>query len=185
MKAFIVGVSILFSVQAKAWVGLQAGTYVPYAFKAQSDSDGSTQKLAINPFLSLSYRLPIWRTFSFNPELGYVLHTGNEDETRTRTLFLLYTFTTPVHEFIHLRFGFGTFHTRISGDGGTVTLNDGGGTQDFFVPEESSTSVIGTANLGAEFFLTRHWGVRLDGAIMTPLSSERRKFSYLLSLNYR
>jgi hypothetical protein len=186
MKRLIISACFFIaSVSASASLGLQTGTYVPYAFKAQSSSDGGTQKLAINPFLSMSYRLRLTNRFMFAPELGYVLHTGNEDNTSTRTIFLLYTVTTPIHPAANLRFGLGTFHTRVSGDGGTVTLNDGGATQDFFVPEEGQTSVISTVNLGGELFFNRQWGMRLDGAIMTPLSSTRRKFSYLLSLNYR
>lgn len=161
------------------------GTYVPYAFSSQSDMEGSSTKFDLNPYVSVSYAIPLWgrRHFAL-PELGFVHHTDRADETSVRTIFILYNFGYHFTRQFMLRYGFGTFATRISGDDEEVVLMDGASERVFYSPNESRTTYVATVNLGGEYRFNRSWAAKLDGHIMTPLSSETRKFSYTLSAAY-
>lgn len=160
------------------------GTFVPNAFRAQSDVDAGREKLAFNPFLSLHYPFRLSNRFFFVPELAYAIHTGQEDNTSKQTIILSYVSAYSWTGKTLLRFGFANEITKFSGDGGSVTLNNGSSTAEFFVPEESVTTYTSSIVLGSEFLVNPKWSLRLDGHITRFLSSERRGFNYLLSINY-
>lgn len=164
---------------------ISLGTYVPYAFKAQSNMQGSSTKVALNPFVSVGWSLPLSgrRHFAL-PELGLVHHTDRADDTSVRTFFVLYNLGFAWNRHFMLRYGFGTFATRISGSGETIVLNDGGGMSEFYSPSEAETTYTTTANLGGEFRFNREWSVKLDLHLLGALSSEKRKVSYMASFVY-
>lgn len=163
---------------------LNFGTHIPYAFKAQNDMSGSSQKFDINPFVSVAGTYRLARSHFFLPELGYIHHTDRADNTSVSTLFLLYNFGFHFAGPVMVRYGLGTFITRISGDGGEVRLGDGEGTSTFYTPDESVRTYYSTANLGLEYRFSSDWAGRFEGHVMGPMSSEKRKFSYTLSASY-
>jgi len=164
-------------------LGVGVGIYVPYAFKAQDDKDASTETFAFNPYISIHYEHPIWWGQFFKPELGFVFHSGNEDNTSKTTVFLRYNFAHKFNQDISLRYGLSTFMTKIGGDGGTVTLNNGTSTADFYAPSQTVTTYFSTLDLGAEYIATSNFGIRFGTQLMGVTSSEKRKLSYMLSSN--
>lgn len=83
----------------------------------------------------------------------------------------------------HLRFGAGTFMTKISGDGGEVTRNNGASTATYFLPSESITSYNSTLNLGIEQFIMPKIAVKLETYAWNILDSTSRRFNFALALN--
>lgn len=168
----------------KSFALVNFGTYVPSAFKAQSDKDGGSPIFAINPFISFDYIFPPIMGNYFNPEIGYVFHLDAEDETSHKTIFLNYNFDVPFSPLFVFRWGFSNFLDRVGGDGDSVELKNGTSTATFYTPSETRTSYTSSLNLGFKTFVNQKWAVRFDGNIMQFLSSDKRAFSYLLSLNY-
>lgn len=154
---------------------------------SQSDTDGSTKKLALNPTVSIAMAYP-WRRpgprFYFLPEVGMAYHRERADKTSVHTMYLLYHLGHQLAPQLMLRYGLGTFITRISGSGGTVRLMDGDTERDFFVPDESRRTYMTTFDLGAEYRFNRDWGAKVDFYIMGPLSSDKRKLSSILAVTH-
>ena len=163
---------------------LSLGTYVPNSFKAQSNKEGSSTIIALNPFISLDYKIPFSATNIFNPEVGFVYHLDVYDKTSKQTIFLLYNMEYNLSNTFILRYGFGTFMTSISGKGEAVTLNNGATTTDFYTPNGAKSSYTSSLNLGLKLNFIQNWPLRLDTHIMR-FASSRRSVSYLLSLNYQ
>ncbi len=168
----------------KAYSHINAGTMVPHFLSSQSNPEGSTTKLAINPFLSLDYSFPFFFGHSFNPEIGYVFHTDAKDETKHRTIFLGYNLEYPFYDHFFLRYGFSNFISKVGGEGKTVELNNGTGTMTFYTPSDTHTSYTSSLNLGVRTVIMEGGSIRFDLNIMRFLSSERRSLGYLLSFNY-
>ena len=163
---------------------VSVGTYVPYAFWAQNSMEGSTQKFDINPLLSVSTTFRLSQKNFIVPELGVVHHTDRADESKVRTFFFLYQMGFRASEHFMLRYGIGTFITRISGDGEALTRNNGEGTSVYYSADESVSTYTTTFNLGGEYRFNRQWAAKLDTFIMGALSSEKRKVSYTLAAVY-
>jgi hypothetical protein len=72
---------------------------------------------------------------------------------------------------------------NIRGGGGTVTLDNGDSTSEFYLPSESKTAVNNTFDLGAEVFL-RSFAFRLQTYTYALARSDRRQVSYTLIASY-
>lgn len=160
------------------------GTYVPNFLGSQSDKDGATTKIALNPFISFDYIFPPIMGNYFNPEIGYVFHTDAEDETSHKTIFLQYNFDVLISQTFVFRWGFANYMDKIGGDGKAVIQKNGTGKQTFYAPSETRTSYTSSLNLGFKKYVTTNYAIRFDTSILSFLSSEKRGFSYLLSLNF-
>tara|TARA_B100000029_G_scaffold356530_1_gene349330 strand:- start:862 stop:1452 length:591 start_codon:yes stop_codon:yes gene_type:complete len=182
MKLFFV---ILFLVPTLSYSSFNFGTYVPYFLKAQTSKEADTTKIAFNPFASYDYNLfTIWSQ-KFNPEAGFVYHFDAKDNSTHQTIFLLYNFEYDWSSSFALRYGLGTFLNRISGDGSTVTLNNGESTSDFYAPSELQTSYTSSLNFGFKLNVSPKWLLRFDTQVMRFASSTKRSFSYLLSVGLK
>lgn len=165
-------------------IGLGIGTYVPTIARYQDSNDGSRDSFQFNPYFSVT---TYWRVFGNHflaPELGMAFHTGTEEEYSKRTTSAFWHLAWQFHPKFLLRYGLGTFWTRLSGDGEEVELPNGSSTATFYAPTESATSFNSTLDFGIEYITTNHWGSRLDFFIQQPFSSNRRAVSYLLSMVY-
>lgn len=181
MKIIIPFLLLIFSFEVFA-IGIGMGTYVPTAGRYQNEVDGSRQYLQINPYISVTN---YWRLFGEHflaPELGMAFHTGTEDEYSKRTTVILWHAAWRFNDRLLLRYGLGTFWTRISGDGEEVVMPNGNSTATFYAPTESATSYNSTLDIGIEYVVGQQWGARADFFILQPFSSERRGVSYLLSM---
>jgi hypothetical protein len=183
MKYICKTLLVLFSFTTFAFVNM--GTFVPNAFKAQSDTTGGRTAFAFNPFVSVDVVMPTFWGHYFNPELGFVLHTDAEDETSHNTIFIHYAFEMPLSGMALFRYGMSTFMSRVGGGGETIRLNNGSGYQDFYAPNETVTSYTSSLDVGFKAFFGSNWGVRLDGHVMRFLSSEKRSLAYTFSVVYK
>lgn len=166
---------------ADALVGV--GNYVPSFLKAQADKQGGTTKFEFNPFISLDYVLKAPFGHFFNPEVGYVFRQDAEDESSIKTIFLMYNLERPLNSKLVVRYGFGTFMDKISGEGKTVVLQNGSGTLPFYSPSESVTSYTSSFNLGMKYLMTKQSSLRFDLNVLR-FASSRRTLSYLVSYTF-
>lgn len=146
--------------------------------------DGDSVVFEVNPFVSVSTVYAFRRNHFILPEIGLVHHTGQADNSRVRTFFILYHLGYRFSQNMMLRYGIGTFATRISGKGGTVSLRDGDQQRDFAVPDTSQTTYTSTFNLGSEYRVNSNWAIKFDGLLMGALDSDKRNLSYMLSTAY-
>ncbi|EQC50299.1 MetA-pathway of phenol degradation domain protein [Bacteriovorax sp. BSW11_IV] len=182
MKKILQLLFFLLSSNVSALVGV--GTFVPHAFKAQVSTEGGREFFAINPYVALNAIVPIRGDHFFNPEIGYVFHTENDDETSAHTLFVSYNFTYKLNHLFILRYGLTTFAFMNGGDGEEVTLRNGNSTATFYSPDETRTSYVSSLDLGGEYFFKPRYSVRFQTYIARFLSSDARSVYYTLSVNY-
>ena len=163
-------------------------------YKSLIDVQDKNGKEVTNPFspaLSVGSNFKFTDGFGFSPQLGFVYHTVQTDDSygdyKMYSIFLLYDFiwVPQSYQSFALRFGLGTFRKTITGKGGTVTIPNGTGTATAYRPE-SATSYSGTFNLGTDFKfnMRTNWftnfGLRFEVFAFRPLSQEYRNYTYNL-----
>lgn len=162
-------------------VGL--GNFTHQAGKIATDI-GKTSLIEFRPVLAASYRYEMTPEWSFIPEAGVTLPETSDDETHTT----IYAFVNAPLAWHYgswsFRGGPGFFFTRISGKGGTLTLQNGTSSDAFPVPSGSATTRNITFNFGTQYALDREWSVRFDMAILKLLDSEKRAVNHVLTFNY-
>ncbi len=181
---FLLGV-ILFSNQG--WSFITFGGYVPFGYSTQKENDGSRNALSFDPALAFNNVIPFSTPFSqvFLPEFGFVFHGSNDsDDYSKRTTYILLDLGYLLVPKLVLRYGLGTFITKIKGKGGSTSLRNGSATTTFYRPGKETSSWNTTLNLGAEMAVYSNWAPRFELFLFSPLSSTARKVSYLLSLTY-
>lgn len=183
IKSFLLCI-FFFSAHAMAYF-LSTGTYVPYFNKAQVSTSGATQKFALNPYFSIGTQYSINGPHYFTPELGYVYYKENAKKTRTELIMLHYNFSYIIGPQFLLRYGLTNNQLRITGEGGTVRLNNGNSYTDFIAPNRTSSSYFTTLDLGSEYIFTnRAYALRFDLNMMNFLNFENRAYNYLLTFNF-
>jgi hypothetical protein len=172
----------LFSLNSHSIVSV--GGYVPFGLSTQKDEQGGKNTFSFKPMVAINTVMPIPSiNHVFLPEFGIVAHGSQTDEYKKSTMFFLLDVGYLLTERLLLRYGMGTFMTKISGDGAVVTLPNGSGTAEFFRPNEGETSWNTTLDLGVEYAVDANNAVRLETYLFSWLKSAR-KFSYSLSYTY-
>lgn len=87
----------------------------------------------------------------------------------------------PLATWLEGKLGVGIFQYEIKGKGGTIQLDNGTGTSEFYKPNKTRTSRSTYIIIGAGFPMTG-WHLDLDFIINGALSEERR--SYNMSINF-
>lgn len=170
------------SVQAKWGVG--AGAYVPFGLSTQKDEEGGTSVANYQPAVFASAITAAPLNHLFLPEIGLIFYRNIEDDYTKRTLYILGDVGYKLNGNLILRYGLGLFSTTISADGGTLTLNNGSSTSEFYKPSQSVTSYNVTWNLGLESALSSNWSARFETFLYEALSSVKRDVSYTLNITY-
>lgn len=186
MKVILLLISLTISVNCYAAnfeVGLGA---FALGTSAQNDTSGGQATTSFNPGVSVGAIIPIKGNHYFNPDFGVVGHLPEDDDygkQRKRTSFALWDLGYRIKRVV-IRYGFGTFMTRISGDGEAVTVRNGeSGTATAYQPVDSSTSYNTTINLGATILLGDRVSVRAESYLFSFLNSEARTLNYGLTLH--
>lgn len=188
MKKMLFFVLLLFSCNAFClstfWLG--AGTTTRNVGSAQNELSGDTVTFGFNPTLIVGTTLPFFFPGIYlSPGIGYAKYlSNNKDNTSRNEIILQYHLAQEIIPAFYLRYGFSNTITKIGGDGGTVSLKNGDSTSTFYVPEETKTSFMGSLDLGFEMLLESTFGARLQLSVDRFLSSERRRLSHLLTMNY-
>ena len=164
------------------WVGF--GTTTRNFSTAQSESSGGTKKFGFNPTLLVGTNLPFfYADFFFSPGIGFAKYSSEDNTTRSE-IILQYHISQVITSYFLLQYGLSNTITKIGGKGGTVVLNNGNSTSTFYVPSETKTTYLASLDIGGEMIFTDSIGSRLQLSIDRFLSSERRRVSHILTLNY-
>jgi len=165
-----------------ALVGL--GGYVPFGPAVQKEKDGGRSTTSFHPMLTLNTNYPMFFDHFFTPQIGLVLHGDKYDETKKKTVFILWDVAYSFNSSLLLRYGFGSFLTKVGGDGGTISMPNGNSTTTFAKPDKTVTSYNTTLNLGVEYGLNRHYSAQFETYVFNTLDKQSREVSYSLSVNY-
>ena len=161
---------------------ISLGPYASFPFTTQKETDGGRNTFSFNQMIGLNTVMPIpGIAHVFLPEFGFVIHGRETDDYKKTTMYFLTDVGFLMTERLILRYGFGTFLTKISGDGKTLTLPNGDSTAPAYQPKEGETSWNTTLDLGIEFAFNAHNALRFQTYLFSFLSSARQ-LSY--SLNY-
>lgn len=164
---------------------VSVGGYSAFGRSTQKETDGTRNTTSFHPMISFNTIIPtgFWGQI-FLPEAGMVFHSSEYDGYSKKTTFLLLDLGYQIAPQILFRYGLGTFITSIKGDGGTMILNNGNSTDEFYRPSENGSSYNTTLDLGLEYAYDSNYAFRFQTYLFSGLSSEARKLSYSLSLNY-
>lgn len=160
--------------------------------KDTQDSNGKVDDKPFSPTLSVGYNFNLFDSgFGFSPQLGYIhtKQTANDSygKQKVHTIFLNWDFIwiSSLSDQLAFRFGLGTFIKRTKGEGGTVTIPNGTGTDEARRPGKTVSSYSSTLNLGADYNFNvqlSDWiddlGLRFELYTFRPLSSEYRNYAF-------
>lgn len=156
--------------------------------RIQVDDQGGQNGIDPDLFLSLegSWKLEaVHENLSWAPQLGLGLpHSGRDENINLWQYFLNSSFRYSWIPELQTHFGPGLFMTRISSDGGTVELDNGTGTDSFFLPEESSTSLNVIWSLGGRWEFRPDFSLGADLIVFNLTESISRTYSASLSVHY-
>jgi hypothetical protein len=164
---------------------VSVGGYVPFGPSTQKSVTGGKNTFSFDPMLSLNTIIttPFYNQL-FLPEIGMVFHGEGQDGYSKRTTLFIFDMGHRLTGTTLLRYGLGTFLTRITADGGSVTLPNGSDTATYYQPNEASTSWNTTVNLGLENSFGLNYAGRVQTYLFSLFNGEARKVSYSLSLVY-
>lgn len=152
--------------------------------KIQTDENGSLNTFRPKPFLSGELVFDVYENLSWQPSLGLGLpHSGRDPNIKRWSFYTFFPAGLQVEKFTIL-LGPGVFFTRLSSKGGTAELDNGTGTDSFFLPEVSSTSANLVWDLAFRIQVQPRLSFRGDVFISQLMNSERRSFSTSFSLHY-
>lgn len=170
------------SFDAGAIVG--TGGYSPFGPTTQKAADGDTNAFSFHPMMVLNGAYPLFSGHLFTPQMGLVLHRNKFDENEKKTVFILMDVAYIWHPKFILRYGIGSFLTKVGGNGGTILLDNGNDTTAFAKPDHTVTSYNTTLNFGFEFAVNRNYAIQTEAFAFSLFDSRARAVSYLLSVNY-
>lgn len=154
----------------------------------QVDDQGEQNTFNPDLFFSLegSWQLDlVHENLSWVPQLGLGLPSSGRDENINKWQYFLNSpFRYSWTQNLHSHFGPGLFMTRLSSDGGTAELDNGTGTDSFFLPEESSTSMNVIWSVGGRWNFRPQFSLGTDLIVFNLTESISRTFSGSLSLHY-
>lgn len=186
MKQFkLLGVCLVLVMSFSTQALVSVGGYVPFGPSTQKDPNGSKNTFSLDPMVSVNTIVPTpFYGQLFLPEFAMVFHGEGQDGYSKRTMLFLFDFGYEFMPSYLLRYGIGTVITRVSGDGGTVELLNGGVPDTYYQPAEAASSWNTTINLGIESSIYQNYATRFETYWFSLLDSEARKISYSFSLIY-
>jgi hypothetical protein len=194
LKLFTFITILFYSLSCYSLVGV--GSMSPFLGKYTNSTDGGTESaLSIWPYISVHEYFNIRNNVFFIPEVGMTFSNssygeidalnGNGDEASSRQMiFGLANFSLMLGKGTHFRFGGGVFITKISGDGGAVTRNNGASTATHYLPDETVSSYNSTLNLGLEKFVAPRMAIKLETYTWNVFDSTSIRFNFALAFNY-
>lgn len=184
LRSCVTFLFILFSHNAFSVIMYSTGTYVPYFDKMQVSNSGSTQKFALNPYISIGKQFQISGAHYFMPELGYSYWIETAKKIKKSMIFLQYNFSYILTRSLIFRYGLSTHWYKIKGEGGTVSLRNGDGYTNFKAPDKQVTTYFTTLNLGTEYFFKKTLSLRFDLNMMNINEFKNKSSNYLLTVNF-
>ncbi len=150
---------------------------------AQSNTTAGKKVFEFAPVVFLGARIPFFFDQNLTPAIGFAKFF-TKDNTSKSEIILQYHLAQYLFGGLDFRYGFSNYITTISGDGSAITLNNGSGTATFYAPSESKKSYTASLDLGANFLVSSDFSAGLQFSIMRFLSSDRRRVSHILTVDY-
>jgi len=169
----------IISTEVFATVGL--GGFVPFPTTTMKKRDGGSDSFGFEPMVYINHVVNAPFSQLFLPTLGFIKSTDLEQEYSKNTIFFLWDLGYKIGSNLILRYGLGTFITKIKGDGAAITVNNGSTTATAYRPSDSITSYNTTVNIGAEMAFSKSYAIQFETYIYQILSGTERDFSYSLS----
>ena len=169
-------------------IGLGLGTYSPFYDKVQTDNLGDTNGLEFNPMAYVSATVHMARDFAWTPNLAVVFPQNNADDNVHKQTFIMksdfaYLLDTPIGMW-NLGMAPGLFFDRITGGGGTTTLNNGTSTESFYVPDRASVAYNFTLGALVDYFPLPEWSLKTAVDVFAPFTSDERSVSFTLLISW-
>ena len=190
-RAFLFGVALVVSTLAESASQshryfLGAGVLSHNAGKVATDASAGTKPYWSELYtqVSLEANFGLTTHWMISPDFHYTYPYKSTPESKEKTS--IYTVGLRGIRRLSDRFDFqigpGVLFYKISGDGGTQTLNNGAGTTVFGIPSGSSTAANTYLNLGLGINFSRY---RLESAVLitSVLSSSRRALNPIVTLS--
>jgi hypothetical protein len=163
-------------------LGFHVGGHTEFYNAIQTDTNGATRKFDPKPLLGFSSEIELNPAWRLGPELLWVLPQGSDGVSKNLFMIRLDAIWMG-GDWWRLRGGTSLMVNNIRGTGGSVTLENGGSTSEFYLPAESRTAINNTIDFGGELTL-RDFAFRFQTYWYAPLKSDRRQMSYALVLSY-
>ena len=168
-------------------LSLGLGNLTQFVQSIQTENNGSELNIwDTNLYLEVNLELKSdkYKNWGLYPQFGLLFpQSGRHDKINKLSLFTLLNLGYLWKDFT-FRLGVGLFFTRISSDGGTQELNNGGEISTFYLPEKTSTARNLITNLGLEYRLHRLWSTRFEFIGYNLEDSADRALSYTISFHY-
>lgn len=148
----------------------------------------------ISPGIAIGHDFQIGESaLKFSPKLGYVKAQEFSGDRyagtyETQTIYVLYDLSHPINldQSLWSRFGIGNFIKSTKGQGGTVTIPNGGGTSLSNRPGKAQTSYSSSLNLGLDWMFSRREGFvksyAMNGEIFAFELFDRKKRLFALQI---
>lgn len=168
-------------------LSLSAGNWYDYVGGVQTDKNGSTKQLydlEFTPYIAISADYQLSSKWAIIPEIGYVIRREAGESKITKDLYFIRSDVAYLlSDNWRLRAGVSAMFLSIASSGGEETLKNGNSTETYYRPEERSTSINATFDLGAEYKVGNMSG-RFHTYIFSPSDELKRKYTCSLSFNY-
>jgi hypothetical protein len=161
------------------------GNLSEYIGKVQTDDVGTLSGLTFNPYFKTSIDAKLNQNYFVESEIGLTLPKTNGDAYTHHWSFLLLLNGKYKIDKFSLTLGSGLFFTRISGNGGEETLNNGNGTTSFPLPEKSVLAKNMIVNLSGKYDFYEQFQFELQTFIFNLTNSKSRAFSLATNITYQ
>lgn len=182
--AFLTLISFSSSAQFSDWnFGLGVMNQTPGRYQTEVGGDKSSMNNRVALETGLVYEVA--EDWTVHGDFGLLWPGGAEEDYISKQVYYLnlhggYALTSDWL----LRLGTGLYFTRINGDGGTVSIRNGNGFTDFYVPEQSSISQNLTVNMASEYFFDKDYSLKGEVFLFNPTDSRNRSFNVALTFRY-
>ena len=170
------------------FLNIDAGATLSNINSYYSVTSGNRSNVAgVTGFFRVRPGFRLLRGFTAEPSLGWVFpwRTGEDGSVNIYTTQLSADFAYRFLSWMKVRIGPGLQWELISSQGQTVTLNNGGGTSDFYLADSSTSAFTLTANLSFEFLIVGGFSLGTDFYVLAPLDSESRDYKIALMAGYQ
>lgn len=150
---------------------------------SQGDEEGNRDTFSFHPKLSISSILPLSSGQYFSPELGLIKYVGLDDEYSKITFFSHANLVYKSNHTLLYKYGVGIFATKISGEGGEITIRNGDDYAIAYRPDESISTYMASLNFSVEYPMP-FYSFGLETYLFSPFSSLERSLSYSLTFTY-
>ncbi len=163
-------------------LGFHLGGHTEFYNAVQTDTKGTRENFRPNAMVGFSADVGLTDSWRLVPEINWVLPKTSNGVMKNLWMVRM---DAAWHggDWWRLRVGTSIMVNNIRGGGGTVTLDNGDSTSEFYLPSESKTAVNNTFDLGAEV-LVRSFAFRLQTYTYALARSDRRQVSYSLIATY-